>query len=67
MYKIKAKFNFDKIVNGRTIYPKDFVELVIKYKDVVLEVEEEPFGGYELELEGRTFALYTEDLILLKD
>lgn len=66
MNKLKAKFNVDKIVNGGTIYSKDFVELVIKYKDEIIEVEEEVFSGYELELEGRTFALDDDELILIK-
>lgn len=65
MNKIKAKFNAEKILNGKTIYPKSFVELVKKYEDQVIFVEEEVFGGYELELEGKTYALYDEDIILI--
>jgi hypothetical protein len=66
MNKLKAKFNVEKILNGRTIYPKDFIDLVIKYETEIIEVEEEVFGGYELELEGRTFALDDDELILIK-
>lgn len=64
MNKLKAKFNVDKILNGDIIYSKDFIDLVIKYKNETLEVEEEVFGGYELELEGRVLALDDELIIL---
>lgn len=64
--KMKAKFNVDTIVNGKTIYPIDFIELVMKYENKVIEVEEEPFGGYELELEGHTFALSNDEITLIE-
>jgi hypothetical protein len=64
---MKAKFNVGEIVNGKTIYPEDFVNLVKKYKDIILEVSEEPFGGYELELEGSIYGLYDEELIIIND
>ena len=65
MYKTKAIFNTEKIVSGTTIYPKSFVDIVIKYENEIIEVVEEPFGGYELELEGRTFALGDDEIILI--
>lgn len=63
MSKLKAKFNVERIVNGSAIYPKDFIDLVIKYEDKIIEVDEEVFGGYELELEGKIFALDDDELI----
>jgi hypothetical protein len=66
MTKLKAKFNTEQILNGNVNYPKSFVEMVKKYKDKVIEIEEEPFGGYELELEGSTWALDDEELIVMK-
>ena len=65
MNKIKAKFNVDQIVNGDTYYGESFVELVLKYKDEIIEVEEELFGGYELELDGGTYALEDKELIII--
>lgn len=61
----KAKFNTEKILNGKTIYAEDFIELVIRYRDKIIKVEEEIFGGYELELEGSTFALDKDEIILI--
>ena len=65
MNKIKAKFNVQHIVHGDTIYPTDFVEMVLRYANIIIEVEEEVFGGYELELEGHTYALDDHELIIV--
>lgn len=67
MPKIKAKFNADKILNSASNvhYPEDYLDMVRKHKDNVIEVEKEVFGGYELELEGSTWALYENELIIL--
>lgn len=65
MNKLKAKFNVKQIVNGDVFYGESFVELVKKYENKVIEVEEEVFGGYELELEGKTYALNKEELIFV--
>lgn len=62
----KVKFNAERIFNSDTIYPDDFIELVNKYKDQVIEADEYPFGGYDVELDGSTYALYEEDLIVVK-
>lgn len=66
MNKLKAKFNLEQIINSGTIYPESFVDLVIKYDNKIIEVEEEVFGGYELELEGKTYALDKNELIFIK-
>lgn len=65
MNKLKAKFNVEQIVNGGIIYGESFVELVMKYKDEIIEVEKEVFEGYELELEGGTYALSDKELIFI--
>lgn len=65
MPKIKAKFNTEKILNGKASYGEEFESMVVKYTDKVIEVEEEVFGGYELELEGKTWALNDDELIIL--
>lgn len=65
MNKIQAKFNVEHICNGNIHYAEGFVELVLRYESKIIEVEEEVFGGYELELEGRTYALNDEELIIL--
>jgi hypothetical protein len=63
---MKAKFNVEFITSGNVIYPESFVELVKRYEDTVIEVEEILFdGGYEVELEGRTFALGNDELYIL--
>lgn len=67
MSKFKAKFNTKLILEGNTNYGRHFVELVKKYDGKIIEVDEEPFGGYELELEGKTYGLYEEDLIIVGD
>lgn len=66
MPKIKAMFRTDKIVNGKANYGEEFEAMVIKYKGAIIEVEEEVFGGYELELEGSTWALNDDELIICK-
>lgn len=66
MPKIKAMFKADKILNGNVNYGEEFEAMVIKHKDAVIEVEEEVFGGYELELEGKTWALDDDELIIFK-
>ena len=67
MNKIKAKFNVEEIVNGKTIYSSDFVEFALRYENEIIEVEEEIFGGYELELEGGTYGLYGRELIFVEE
>lgn len=62
---MKAKFNTDYILNGKTIYPSDFIEMVKSLDGKVIEVSEVPFGGYDFEHERSTYALHEELLILL--
>ena len=62
---MKAKFNAEQILNGNINYANSFIELVKKYEGQIFEVSEEPFGGYELELDGGTYALDEEELIII--
>ncbi|MCA1026989.1 hypothetical protein LCM23_12885 [Cytobacillus kochii] len=64
--KLKAKFNVEQILNGDATYPESFVELVKRYENQIIEVEEEIFGAYELVLEGKTYGLGGNELILIK-
>ena len=66
MPKIKAKFNSERILNSKVNYGEEFEAMVIKHKDTIIEVEEEVFGGYELELEGSTWALDDDEIIIVK-
>ncbi|OCA92562.1 hypothetical protein [Pseudobacillus wudalianchiensis] len=64
---MKAKFNVEEIMKNQAKYTTCFIEMVKKYENVIIEVEEEVFDGYEAVLEEGAFALDDEELIFIND
>lgn len=65
MSKVKVKFNAEKIFNGKVRYSSDFIEVVTKYEGVLLDAFL-MFGEFELELDGTTYSLSEDTLIVEK-
>jgi len=63
---LKVRINVEGIVDSNTIYPPDFIETIKKYKDTVFETWEDPFGYCEIDIEGRTYALSDNELIVVE-
>ncbi|QST02626.1 hypothetical protein IMZ31_18940 (plasmid) [Pontibacillus sp. ALD_SL1] len=62
MVKVLVQFRKQNILNSSAMYPSDFLELVEKYEDHTFETWKDPFGCYEIEVEGRTLALSNEEV-----
>lgn len=65
MPNLKVKFNAERIFNEEKRYSEDFIEVVAKYEGVLLEASE-MFGEYEIEIEGKTYSLTDEALLIEK-
>lgn len=65
MSKVKVMFNAEKIFNGNVRYSSDFIEVVTKYEGVLLDAFL-MFGEFELELDGTTYSLSEDTLIVEK-
>lgn len=63
--KQKAKFNITAIANSRKRYSQDFINTVAKYENISIEVNKGVAGTYIAEVNGTTYTVTEEELILI--